>query len=188
VKSAKDLIALAKQRPGQLNFASTGLGSGTHYGAALFNLAAAVDVVHVPFRGSPEALTDTIAGRIHYFLSPVLAAAPLIKGGRVLALGVTTATRAPGLPDVPTLAETALPGFEYEGWYGILAPAKTPRRIIKLLSSELQRILGIDEVKERIASRGAAAKWSSPEVFDKLVRDEIATRTKVWKAAGVKVD
>jgi tripartite-type tricarboxylate transporter receptor subunit TctC len=188
VKSAKDLIALAKQKPGQLNFASTGLGSGTHYGAALFNLAAAVDVVHVPFRGSPEALTDTIAGRIHYFLSPVLAAAPLIKGGRVLALGVTTATRAPGLPDVPTLAETALPGFEYEGWYGILAPAKTPRRIIKLLSSELQRILGIDEVKERIASRGAAAKWSSPEVFDKLVRDEIATRTKVWKAAGVKVD
>jgi tripartite-type tricarboxylate transporter receptor subunit TctC len=188
VKSAKDLIALAKQKPGQLNFASTGLGSGTHYGAALFNLAAAVDVVHVPFRGSPEALTDTIAGRIHYFLSPVLAAAPLIKGGRVLALGVTTATRAPGLPDVPTLAETALPGFEYEGWYGILAPAKTPRRIIKLLSSELQRILGIDEVKERIASRGAAAKWSSPEVFDKLVRDEIVTRTKVWKAAGVKVD
>jgi tripartite-type tricarboxylate transporter receptor subunit TctC len=188
VKSAKDLIALAKQKPGQLNFASTGLGSGTHYGAALFNLAAAVDVVHVPFRGSPEALTDTIAGRIHYFLSPVLAAAPLIKGGRVLALGVTTATRAPGLPHVPTLAETALPGFEYEGWYGILAPAKTPRRIVKLLSSELQRILGIDDVKERIASRGAAAKWSSPEVFDKLVRDEIVTRTKVWKAAGVKVD
>jgi tripartite-type tricarboxylate transporter receptor subunit TctC len=188
VKSAKDLIALAKQKPGQLNFASTGLGSGTHYGAALFNLAAALDVVHVPFRGSPEALTDTIAGRIHYFLSPVLAAAPLIRGGRLLALGVTTSTRAPGLPDVPTLAEAALPGFVYEGWYGVLAPAKTPRRIVKLLSSELHRILGLDEVKEKIASRGAAAKWTSPEVFDKLVRDEIATRTKVWKAAGVKVD
>jgi tripartite-type tricarboxylate transporter receptor subunit TctC len=188
VKSAKDLIALAKQKPGQLNFASTGLGSGTHYGAALFNLAAALDVVHVPFRGTPEALTDTIAGRIHYFLSPVLASAPLIRSGRVLALGVTTTTRAPGLPDVPTLAEAALPGFVYEGWYGVLAPAKTPRRIIKLLSSELQRILGLDEVKEKIASRGAAAKWTSPEVFDKLARDEIATRTKVWKAAGVKAD
>jgi tripartite-type tricarboxylate transporter receptor subunit TctC len=188
VKSAKDLISLAKQKPGQLNFASTGLGSGTHYGAALFNLAAALDVVHVPFRGTPEALTDTIAGRIHYFLSPVLASAPLIRSGRVLALGVTTTTRAPGLPDVPTLAEAALPGFVYEGWYGVLAPAKTPRRIIKLLSSELQRILGLDEVKEKIASRGAAAKWTSSEVFDKLVRDEIATRTKVWKAAGVKAD
>ncbi|HET6492854.1 MAG TPA: tripartite tricarboxylate transporter substrate binding protein [Burkholderiales bacterium] len=188
VKSAKELIALAKQKPGQLNFASTGLGSGTHYGAALFNLAAGLNVVHVPFRGSPEALTDTIAGRIHYFLSPVLAAAPLIKSGRLLALGVTTPTRSPGLPDVPTLQEAGMPGFVYEGWYGILAPAKTPRKIINLLSSELHRILELNDVKEKIAGRGAAAKWSSPEVFDKLVRDEIVTRTKVWKAAGVKVD
>jgi tripartite-type tricarboxylate transporter receptor subunit TctC len=187
VKSPKELIALAKQKPAQLNFASTGHGSGTHYGAALFNLYAGIDVVHVPFRGSPEALTDTIAGRVHYFLSPVLAAAPLMRGGRVLALGVTTTTRSPGLPDVPTLAEAGMPGFEYEGWYGILAPAKTSRSVIKLLSGELRRILELADVKERIASRGAAAKWSSPEVFDKLVRDEIVTRTKVWKAAGVTV-
>lgn len=188
VKSPKELIALAKQKPAQLNFASTGHGSGTHYGAALFNLYAGIDVVHVPFRGSPEALTDTIAGRVHYFLSPVLAITPLIKNGRVLALGVTTTARSPGLPEVPTLAEAGMPGFEYEGWYGILAPAKTPRKIIKLLSDELNRILGLAEIKEQIAARGAAAKWSNPETFDKLVRDEIVTRTKVWKAAGVKIN
>jgi tripartite-type tricarboxylate transporter receptor subunit TctC len=188
VKSPKALIALAKQKPAQLNFASTGHGSGTHYGAALFNLYAGIDVVHVPFRGSPEALTDTIAGRVHYFLSPVLAVTPLIKNGRVLALGVTTTTRSPGLPEVPTLQEAGMPGFEYEGWYGILAPAKTPRKIIKLLSDELHRILELAEIKEQVAARGAAAKWSNPEAFDKLVRDEIVTRTKVWKAAGVKIN
>lgn len=188
VKSPQDLIALAKQRPGKVNFASTGHGSGTHYGAALFNLYAGIDVVHVPYRGTPQALTDVVSGRIEYFMSPVLASTPLIKNGQVLALGVTTTTRAPGLPEVPTLQEAGLPGFEYEGWYGILAPGKTSRRIINLLSNELRRILELDEVKAQIAARGAKAKWNSPEAFDKLVRDEIITRTKVWKAAGVTVN
>ncbi len=188
MKSVKDLIALAKQKPGQINFASTGLGSGTHYGAALFNLAAHIDAVHVPYRGSPQALTDTVSGRVQYFLSPVLAGAPLIKSGRVIALGVTTKTRAPGLPDVPTIAESGLPNFEYEGWYAVLAPAKTPRSIIKLLANELHKIVDMPDVKQAIAGRGAAAKWIGPEALDKLVREEIATRTKVWKAAGVKVE
>ena len=187
-KNVKDLIGLVKSKPGQINFASTGHGSGTHYGAALFNLAAGLEAVHVPYRGSPEALTDTIAGRVHYFMSPVLASAPLITGGRVLPLGVTTKTRAPGLPDVPTIAEAGLPNFEYEGWYGVLAPAGTPRKIIQLWSNELKRILEMPDVQKAIASRGAAAKWASPEAFDKLIREEIATRTKVWKAAGVKIE
>jgi tripartite-type tricarboxylate transporter receptor subunit TctC len=186
VKSARELVALAKQRPGKINFASTGLGSGTHYGAALFNLHLGLDAVHVPYRGTPQALADVVSGRVEYFMSPVLASAPLIRNGQVLALGVTTTTRAPGLPEVPTLQEAGLAGFEYEGWYGILAPAKTPRRIVRLLSEELRRILELDEIKAQIAARGALAKWSSPEAFDKLVREEIVTRTKVWKAAGVK--
>jgi tripartite-type tricarboxylate transporter receptor subunit TctC len=117
-----------------------------------------------------------------------MAAVPYIKSGRVRALGVTTVQRAPPMPDVPTIAEAGLPGFEYQGWYGLLAPGKTPRNIINLLSSEIGRIVELPDVKERIASQGATAVRSTPEEFDKLVRDEIKTRTKVWQAAGVKVD
>ena len=188
VKSVKEFLALAREKKGQLNFGSTGLGSGPHYGAELFMLAAGIGAVHVPYRGSPESLTDLMAGRVHFILSPVLAAAPLVKGGRVLALGVTTVQRAQPLPDVPTIAEAGLPGFEYQGWYGMLAPGKTPRKIVNLLSAEVGGILDLPETRERIANQGAAARRSTPEAFDKVVRDEIATRTKVWKAAGVKVE
>jgi tripartite-type tricarboxylate transporter receptor subunit TctC len=188
VKSVKELIALAREKKGQLNFASTGQGSGPHYGAELFKLAAGIGAVHVPYRGSPETLTDVIAGRVQFVLSPILAVSPLIKGGRVVALGVTTLERAQALPEVPTIAEAGLPGFEYKGWYGMLAPGKTPRKTINSLNAEVGRIIEMPESRERIASLGAVAKSSSPEAFSKLVRDEIATRTKVWKAAGVKVE
>ena len=187
-KSVGELIALAREKPGQLNYGSTGLGSGPHYGAELFKLASGINAVHVPYRGSPESLTDLMAGRVHFILSPVLAVAPLIKSGRLLALGVTTTYRAQALPDVPTVAEAGLAGFEYQGWYGMLAPSKTPRAIVNLLAKEIGQILDRAETKERIANQGAIAKSSSPEAFDKLVRDEITTRTKVWRAAGVKVE
>ena len=188
VNSVKEFLALAREKKGQLNFGSTGLGSGPHYGAELFMLAAGIGAVHVPYRGSPESLTDLMAGRVHFILSPVLAASPLVKGGRLLALGVTTTYRAQAMPDVPTIAEAGLPGFEYQGWYGMLAPGKTPRRIVNLLSAEVGGILDLPETRERIANQGAAARRSTPEAFDKIVRDEIATRTKVWKAAGVKIE
>jgi len=188
VKSVKEFLALAREKKGQLNFGSTGLGSGPHYGAELFMLAAGIGAVHVPYRGSPESLTDLMAGRVHFILSPVLAASPLVKGGRLLALGVTTTYRAQAMPDVPTIAEAGLPGFEYQGWYGMLAPGKTPRKIVNLLSAEVGGIIDLPETRERIANQGAAARRSTPEAFDKIVRDEIATRTKVWKAAGVKVE
>jgi len=188
VKSVKEFLALAREKKGQLNFGSTGLGSGPHYGAELFKLAAGINAVHVPYRGSPESLTDLMAGRVHFILSPVLAASPLVKGGRLLALGVTTTYRAQAMPDVPTIAEAGLPGFEYQGWYGMLAPGKTPRKIVNLLSAEVGGILDLPETRERIANQGAAARRSTPEAFDKIVREEIATRTKVWKAAGVKIE
>jgi len=188
VKSVKEFLALAREKKGQLNFGSTGLGSGPHYGAELFMLAAGIGAVHVPYRGSPESLTDLMAGRVHFILSPVLAASPLVKGGRLLALGVTTTYRAQAMPDVPTIAEAGLPGFEYQGWYGMLAPGKTPRKIVNLLSADVGGILDLPETRERIANQGAAARRSTPEAFDKIVREEIATRTKVWKAAGVKIE
>jgi tripartite-type tricarboxylate transporter receptor subunit TctC len=188
VKSVKELIALAQEKKGQLNFASTGLGSGPHYGAELFKLAAGIGAVHVPYRGSPETLTDVMSGRVHFVLSPVLAASPLVRSGRVVALGVTTPYRAQALPDVPTIAEAGLPGFVYQGWYGMLAQGKASRRLVNLLSEEVGKILEMPEVRERIANQGAAAQRSTPEAFDKLVHEEIVTRTKVWKAAGVKVE
>ena len=187
-KSVKELIALARQKPGQLNFGSSGIGSGTHYGAELFNLAAGIKAVHVPYRGTPEVITDVLSGRMHYSMSPPLAAVPHIRGGRLMAVGVTAPQRLPMIPDVPTIAEAALPGFEYQGWFGVLAPARMPRPLINKLSAEIGRIIALPDIQERIARDGSTAKASSPEAFDKLVRDEIVTRTKVFKAAGAKPD
>jgi tripartite-type tricarboxylate transporter receptor subunit TctC len=188
VKTAQEFIAYAKARPGKLNYGSTGLGSGPHYGAELFKLATGIQAVHVPYRGSPESLTDLMSGRVQFILAPVLAVTPLVKSGRILALGVSTTYRAQALPDVPTLGESALPGFEYQGWYGALLPSKTPRTIVNLLAKEIAQVLGRSEIQERIANQGAIAKSSSPDAFDKLVHNEIDTRKKVWKAAGVKVE
>ncbi len=188
VKTLKDFIALAKQKPKQFNFASSGIGSGTHYGGELFNLSAGILGTHVPYKGVPEALNDTISGRTHYFVAPTLPSIPLIKSGRLLALAVTPAQRIALLPDVPTVAEAAIPGFEYDGWYGIVAPAKTPRAVIAKLHQEVTRILESSEIKERIVGLGGVAKPSTPEAFEKLVRDEIVTRRKVFSAAGAKAN
>lgn len=186
VKSAKELLALARAKPGYLTFASSGIGSGTHYGSELFKMAANINVVHVPFRGTPEGITDTVAGRVHYYLTPLLPVMPLIKAGRLLPLGVTTAARQPLMPDVPTLAEAALPGFQYDGWFGVFTQSKTSRKTVNQLSREIARILALPEIRDRIASQGATARSSAPEAFDKLVHAEIVTRKKVFKAAGVK--
>ncbi len=188
VKTLKDFIALAKQKPKQFNFASSGIGSGTHYGGELFNLSAGILGTHVPYKGVPEALNDTISGRTHYFVAPTLPSIPLIKSARLLALAVTPAQRIALLPDVPTVAEAAIPGFEYDGWYGIVAPAKTPRAVIAKLHQEVTRILESSEIKERIVGLGGVAKPSTPEAFEKLVRDEIVTRRKVFSAAGAKAN
>lgn len=187
-KSVKELLALARDKPGQLNFSSSGIGSGTHYAGELFKLAAGINTVHVPYRGTPEAINDVISGRIQYMTAPVLPAMTLVKSGRLLALAVTTRERMSLLPDLPTVAEAALPGFEYDGWYGIFAPGKTPRAIISKMSVEIGRILKLADVAEKILNTGAVPKSSTPQEFDKLVREEIVMRRKVFKAAGVKPD
>jgi len=187
-KSVKELIALARQKPGGLNFGSAGIGSGTHYGGELFNLAAGIKAVHVPYRGTPEVITDVVSGRMNYAMSPPLTALPHVRGGRMIAVGVTSPQRMPMLPEVPTIAEAALPGFEYQGWFGILAPARVPRPLIDKLNAEIVRIMALPDIQERIARDGSTAKSSTPAEFDKLVRDEIATRTKVFKAAGAKAN
>jgi len=186
VKSVKELIALAKQKPGQLNVGSAGTGSGTHINAEKFKLAAGIDVVHVPYKGTPEALNDTMAGRVSYFFSPISAALPNVREGKLVALGVSTSKRSSALPDVPTIAEAALPGFDYNLWVGLFAPAGTPPDVVDKINKDVDRVLQLPDVKERLASLGAEAMPITPAEFKKFVQTEIAESAKVIKAAGIK--
>jgi tripartite-type tricarboxylate transporter receptor subunit TctC len=130
MKTVADLIAAAKQKPGALNFGSAGNGSGTHINGEKFKLAAGIDVVHIPYKGTPEALTDTMAGRVAYFFSPISAALPQVREGKLAALGISTAKRSSVLPNVPTIAESGLPGFDYNLWVGVFAPAGAPGDLV----------------------------------------------------------
>jgi tripartite-type tricarboxylate transporter receptor subunit TctC len=186
LKSVADLIALAKKKPGELNFASAGTGSGTHINGEKFRLAAGIDVVHIPYKGTPEALTDTMAGRVTYFFSPISAALPNVREGKLNALAVSTATRSSVLPNVPTIAEAGLPGFDYNLWVGVFAPAGTPVEIVERLNNDVNRALREPEVRERLAALGAEAMPMTTAEFAKFVQREIEDSAKVIKAAGIK--
>jgi tripartite-type tricarboxylate transporter receptor subunit TctC len=186
VKSVKELVAMAKSQPGKLTFASSGIGSGTHYGGELFAQTAQISVVHVPYKGTPETITDTVSGRIHYAIPPILAALPLVREGRLLALGVTAPERSALLPDVPTVAEAGVAGYQYEGWFGFLAPAKTPAHVVEKIGREIVRIAEMKDIKDKIAAMGGRSWHSTPEQFAQLIRTEIETRGRVFKKAGVK--
>ena len=186
-KTVNDLIAAAKKKPGELNFASAGTGSGTHINAEKFRLAAGIDVVHIPYKGTPEAITDTMTGRVTYFFSPISAALPNVREGKLVALGVRTAKRSSALPGVPTIAESGLAGFDYNLWVGMFAPAGTPVDIVDKINRDVGRVLQTPEAKERLAALGAEAMPMSPAEFRKFVRDEIDDAAKVIKAAGIKV-
>lgn len=187
-KSVKDLIAIAKAKPGSLNFASAGIGSATHFSAELFKSMAGIDVVHVPFKGISEGLTETMTGRVQYFLSPLTIAHPFIKEGRLIALGITSAKRSTVLPDVPTIAESGLPNYVWETWFGLLAPAKTPRPIVDKLNREITRALDLPDVRKRWTSIGAVSAPSTPQQFDKLIARDIEVFMKLARAAGIKAN
>lgn len=187
-KSVKDVIAVAKDKPGQLNYASAGLGSATHMSAEKFKLATGIDAVHVPYKGSPEAITETMTGRIDYFFAPLVSALPMIKAGKLVPLAVSTAKRSSQLPDVPTLAEAGIAKSEYLFWIGMLVSAKTPRDIVNKLNQSTLKALQDNEVKERLAGLGAEAMPMSPEQFDQLIKDELISNATVIKAAGIKSD
>ncbi|HEY2976635.1 MAG TPA: tripartite tricarboxylate transporter substrate binding protein [Burkholderiaceae bacterium] len=186
-KTMADLIADAKRRPGVLNFGSAGIGSGTHINGEKFKLAAAIDVVHVPYKGTPEALTDTMTGRIAFFFSPVSAALPLVRDGKLTALAVSSAKRSSVLPNVPTVAESGLPGFDYNLWVGLFAPAGTPADVVEKLNRDVNHVLREADVRERMISLGAEAMPMSTAEFDRFVRAEMDDAAKVVKAAGIKV-
>lgn len=188
IKSVKELLALARQKSGQINFGSAGIGSGTHITGEMFRLAEQLNVSHVPYKGVPELLADTVTGRIHYSFSPIGNTLPFVKDRRLIALAVTTTARSPSLPEVPTVAESAIPGFEWDQWYGLFAPAKTPRAIVNQLSKEMARVLALPDIRERLAFRGSVPKPSTPEQFDKFVRAEVEKVTKAIKAGGIKIE
>src|SRR6266498_3480420 len=160
IKTVAELIAQAKQKPGQLNFGSAGTGSGTHINGEKFKLAAGIDVVHIPYKGTPEALTDTIAGRVTYFFSPISAALPFVRDGKLVALAVSTAKRSSALPNVPTVAEAGLPGFEYSLWVGLFAPAGTPADVVDKIARDIRAVAQSADVKERFAALGEIGRAS----------------------------
>lgn len=188
VKSVKDLIALAKARPGQLNFASAGVGSATHFAMEVFKSKAGINLVHVPYKGVPEALTDTMTGRVQLFISPLINAMPQVKDGKVMALGVTTTFRSNLLPDVPTIAESGLPGYRAESWHGLLVPAKTPRTIVARLHAEITRILQQPEARAQFARLGLISPTTLPEEIDTFIRGEIALYKEIARAENLKAD
>lgn len=187
-RSVKDLLAAAKAKPGQLNFSSAGVGSGSHFTGELFKSMAKIDVVHVPFKGIPEALTEAMSGRVHFFMSPIANAVNLAKEGRVLALGVTSPARDPLLPDVPTIAEAGVPGFESELWFGLLTSAKTQRPLIRRLNEEITAILKEPEVRSRWAPLGLEPIPSTPERFDQRIAAEIELYTRLARAGNIRAD
>ncbi len=187
-KTVKDVVDAAKAKPGQLNYASVGLGSATFMSAEKFKLATGIDAVHVPFKGSPEAITETMTGRVDYFFAPLVSALPMIKSGKLIALAVGTPKRSSQLPDVPTLTESGVNKADYLFWTGMLVPSKTPQDIVQKLNQFSLKALQSNEVKERLASLGAEPLPMSPEQFDAMIRAEMTTNAEIIKAAGIKTE
>ena len=186
-RSVKDLIALAKAKPGQINFASAGSGTSHHLGGELFKLAAGVDIVHVPYKGTAPAVTDLVSGQVSMMIANLPAVLPMVKAGRLRALAVTSVSRSPLMPDLPTVADD-LPGFEVIVWYGVLAPAATPTPIVTRLNGYLRQMAGMPEVRERLASQGAEAISSTPDEFARKIRDDMKKWAKVVQVSGARAD
>jgi tripartite-type tricarboxylate transporter receptor subunit TctC len=187
-KDVQQLIALAKSRPGRLNFASSGNGQSTHLSAELFSSMAGIKMNHVPYKGSAPALTDVIAGQADLMFDTMLSAMPQVKSGKLKALAVTSGVRSPAAPDLPTVAESGLPGYEAIAWNGLLVPAGTPRDVVARLNAEVKRTLELPEVKERFAAQGFSAAWSPPEQYAAFIQSELAKWAKVVKASGATLD
>jgi len=188
VNSVADLIKLAKAKPGTINFASSGNGTSIHLSGELFKTMTGVDMTHVPYKGSAPALADLIGGQVQVMFDNLPSSLPQIKGGKLRAIAVTSTKRAPALPDVPTVAESGLPGFEASSWFGILAPAGTPAPIIARINGEVNKWLQSPEGKQQLATQGAEAAGGPPEQFSAHIRTETDKWAKVVKASGAKVD
>jgi tripartite-type tricarboxylate transporter receptor subunit TctC len=187
-KSVSELIQLAKAKPGQIAYASAGNGAGGHLSAELLKLLAGIDLLHVPYKGSAPALVDVISGQVPLTMISVITAMPQVKSGRLRALAVSGAHRSPAMPDVPTMIEAGVRGYESNTWYGVLAPRTTPRPIVLTLNREIVAIIRLPELKDRLLAEGADPVGSSPEQFGEFIKSEIAKWSKVIRAAGIKAE
>src|SRR4051794_36960755 len=188
VSNARQLVALAKSRPGQLTFSSPGSGTPNHLSGEMLKMLTGIDMQHVPFKGSAQAISDVIGGQIALSFENIVVASPFVKSGRIKALAVTSAKRASALPSVQTMAESGVPGFEAIGWFGVVAPAATPKDIVAKLNSEMARMLAAPDIKERISNLGAEVVSTTPEGMDQFNRAQIALWGKVVKASGARAE
>ena len=186
--TVKELIALAKARPGQLNYASVGLGSPNHMGMELLKALTGIDIVHVPYKGTGPAITDLLGGQVQLMFNSMPSVLPLVAGGKLKGLAVGSAQRSPAIPELPTVAEAGVPGFENVTWYGMFAPAKTAPEIITRLNKQVVQILAAPEMTQRLASQGAEPRSSTPEELVRFMRVESERWKKVIKTAGIKLE
>src|SRR5438552_1689569 len=184
----RELIALAKANPGKLTFGSSGTGAASHLSAELFKATAGVDLLHVPYKGTGQALTDLLAGHVNLMFAPAQTVMPHVQSGKLKALGVTGARRSQTLPDLPTVAESGLPGYEAVGWFGLLAPAATPKATVAKLSADANRVLAMRDVREKMLGLGAEPAGNTPEEFARFIRSDQAKWSRLMKEAGITPD
>jgi tripartite-type tricarboxylate transporter receptor subunit TctC len=187
-KNVKELVELAKRQPGQLNFGSPGVGTSPHLTGELVKMLTGTDIVHVPYKGNAEALTDLISGRVSIVFTGVPPVVPLLKAGRVRLLATTGRQRTAQLPDVPTIAEAGLPGAQVLIWYGVVAPVATPKEVVARLNREIVRIMQAPDLREKFSQQGIDPETSTPEQFAQLIREEYARWTKVIRTSGIKLE
>ena len=185
-RNTGDLLAAARAKPGQLNFSSAGTGSGTHFAAEQLKSMAKIDVVHIPFKGIPEAVSEAMTGRVQFFMAPIANALSLIREGRLAGLGVSSLQRDALLPNVPTIAESGVPGYDSVLWFGMLTAAQTPRPLINTLNREIMRILGDPELRKRWSPIGLEPAPTTPADFDKLIAADMALYTRLAKAGNIR--
>jgi tripartite-type tricarboxylate transporter receptor subunit TctC len=185
-KSVGDLIAAAKANPGAINFAHAGVGSGTHLNTEKFKLATGIDFLQIPYKGTQEVLTDLMGGRVEYYFAPISAAMSAVRSGKLRPLAVSTAARSSQLPDVPTVAESGVPGFEFTLWFGLWGPAGMPAAVVDKINKDVNRALAEQGVREQLAKLGNDTMSMTPAEFGQFVRREIEDYGKVVKAAGIK--
>ncbi|MCC6531131.1 MAG: tripartite tricarboxylate transporter substrate binding protein [Burkholderiales bacterium] len=187
-KSVKELIAYAKANPGKLSFGSTGNGSSSHMAGELLKVAADIDMVHVPYKGAAPALVDLVAGRLQVYIGATTSVLPHARAGKLRALGVTTAKRVSSVPDIPTVLESGVPGFEVSSWYGLVGPAGMPAQVVSKINAEIRRIAELPDVRDVLSKGGAEVATGTAEEFARTLREDIGKWMRVVKATGVKAD
>jgi tripartite-type tricarboxylate transporter receptor subunit TctC len=188
VTSVTELIAFIKARPGRINFGSSGAGSSVHMSGEMLKVMAGLEMTHVPYKGNPQAVTDLMAGQIELMITNMPSVIPYIQSGRLRALAVTTKARSPALPDLPTMEEAGVSGYESSAWFGLVSPAAVPRDVVRKLNAEVVRIVGLEDVKRNLASQGAYPVAMTPEEFGAFMKAETAKWAKIVRASGARAD